>query len=388
MARLRNITTVVGFAGVPVGSIVPYGGSTAPDGWLFCDGTAISRTTYASLFSAVNTIHGAGDGSTTFNIPDIRQRFILGKAVAGTGAVLGASGGNIDHSHSLPAHYHAMGLGADLTIGGGAHNTALDHSHSAGNTGAGTAHTHSNTLATGSGTAHSHGHTLGTDTHSGHVHDATHGHTAPSTGLQSADHAHSGTTGAMNSNASHSHGYTDPQHEHGQQVSANNPAVQGIQRIDYDADASPNAAGFAQGLNTYGSTVNITINAANIDHTHSFSTGGVNANHSHTVTVNNFSGNTGTAGSHSHSVNTGAISNESSHTHPITGSISNESLHTHSFTTPAFTGNSSSDGSHSHSSGSITGRIGLLTGGVDGNSGMTSSSSNPPFYVLNHIIKY
>ena len=77
MAKLRNITTVVGCAGVPVGTIVAFGASTVPAGWLLCDGSPISRTTYLDLFNAVNTIHGAGDGSTTFNIPDIRQRLSL-----------------------------------------------------------------------------------------------------------------------------------------------------------------------------------------------------------------------------------------------------------------------------------------------------------------------
>lgn len=55
---------------LPVGVYLPYGGSSAPTGWLICDGSAKSRTDYALLFDAIGTTFGAGDGSTTFNLPD------------------------------------------------------------------------------------------------------------------------------------------------------------------------------------------------------------------------------------------------------------------------------------------------------------------------------
>ena len=62
----------------PVGSISLFAGSTAPTGWLICDGSAVSRTTYADLFSVIGTTYGAGDGSTTFNIPDIQGKVPVG----------------------------------------------------------------------------------------------------------------------------------------------------------------------------------------------------------------------------------------------------------------------------------------------------------------------
>ena len=93
---------------VPTGTIVAYGGTSAPSGWLLCDGAAVSRNTYARLFSVLGTTYGAGDGSTTFNLPDLRQRFPLGKAASGTGSTLGATGGAIDHTHSGPSHTHGM----------------------------------------------------------------------------------------------------------------------------------------------------------------------------------------------------------------------------------------------------------------------------------------
>ena len=174
-------------AAPPTGTVAAYAGRTAPSGWLFCDGSAVSRTTYSTLFttiapslgtftvtiaspgvftltshglvagdavyftttgalptgltantlyyvistglttnafevstttggSAVNTSgtqsgthtavfcpYGLGDGSTTFNVPDTRQRFVLGKAASGTGNTLAAKGGAIDHTHTVPS---------------------------------------------------------------------------------------------------------------------------------------------------------------------------------------------------------------------------------------------------------------------------------------------
>lgn len=86
---------------MPTGTISHFGGSTAPAGYLLCDGAAVSRTVYANLFAVIGTFFGSGDGSTTFNVPDSRQKFYLNKAATGTGSTLGGSGGAIDHNHSL-----------------------------------------------------------------------------------------------------------------------------------------------------------------------------------------------------------------------------------------------------------------------------------------------
>jgi len=63
---------------VPTGAILPYGGSTAPTNYLLCDGSAVSRSTYAALFAILSTSYGVGDGSTTFNLPNLKGRFPLG----------------------------------------------------------------------------------------------------------------------------------------------------------------------------------------------------------------------------------------------------------------------------------------------------------------------
>lgn len=64
---------------VPPGTVVAYAGTTAPNGWLLCDGAEISRSVFPALFSAIGTAHGSGDGVTTFRIPDYRGRFLRGR---------------------------------------------------------------------------------------------------------------------------------------------------------------------------------------------------------------------------------------------------------------------------------------------------------------------
>jgi microcystin-dependent protein len=113
--------------GLAVGTVVPYAGSSVPTGWLLCDGTAVSRSTYSTLFSVLGTTYGAGNGTTTFNVPDLRQRFPLGKAASGTGATLGATGGLIDHTHTGPSHTHT---GPSHTHTGPSHtHTGPAHTH-------------------------------------------------------------------------------------------------------------------------------------------------------------------------------------------------------------------------------------------------------------------
>jgi microcystin-dependent protein len=98
-------------AGVPSGGMFDWAGGAPPEGFLLCDGTAVSRETYADLFLALGTIWGAGDGSTTFNLPDFRGRATIG-AGAGpglSGRTVGQKGGEERHTLSLaemPAHDH------------------------------------------------------------------------------------------------------------------------------------------------------------------------------------------------------------------------------------------------------------------------------------------
>ena len=132
--QLRDNLNIL-IALVPTGTVVPYAGinlptNLAPASWLFCDGSAVSRTTYAALFSAVGTSFGSGDGSTTFNLPDLRGRFPLAKDnLGGTSAnrvtaaaadQLGGSGGEENHTLTItemPAHSHNI-IGSTNSSGG------------------------------------------------------------------------------------------------------------------------------------------------------------------------------------------------------------------------------------------------------------------------------
>lgn len=75
--------------GTPAGAIIAYAGNTIPVGWLLCNGTAVSRSEYSSLFKAIGTTYGSGDGSTTFNLPNLVSKFIEGGSVSGESKTAG-----------------------------------------------------------------------------------------------------------------------------------------------------------------------------------------------------------------------------------------------------------------------------------------------------------
>jgi microcystin-dependent protein len=132
---LPSFQTLVAFTS---GMLMPYAGSSAPSGWLLCYGQAISRTTYADLFTAIGTTYGSGDGSTTFNIPDFRGRAAFGKddmggsaasrlTTAGSGvdgSTLGTGGGSQltqQHTHTVtdPGHNHTYNTKSSTAIQSG-----------------------------------------------------------------------------------------------------------------------------------------------------------------------------------------------------------------------------------------------------------------------------
>lgn len=123
---------------MPVGSVVDVAGATAPLGTLLCYGQAISRSTYSDLFAYLGTLYGSGDGSTTFNLPDLRGRVVAGKDDMGgssanrltkadatngvNGDNLGEAGGKESHTlitAEIPSHTHSLGGGQNQWVRGG-----------------------------------------------------------------------------------------------------------------------------------------------------------------------------------------------------------------------------------------------------------------------------
>ena len=100
---------LTGIEGIPTATIVPWSSASVPSGFLECAGAAVSRSTYSALFAIVGTTYGAGDGSTTFNLPDLQDNTPVGKS--GTKALASTGGANTVSSTG--------------NVGGSTANTAL-----------------------------------------------------------------------------------------------------------------------------------------------------------------------------------------------------------------------------------------------------------------------
>lgn len=181
----------------PSGCIVAYGGAAAPTSdWLLCDGASVLRTGYPDLFLAIGVFYGTVDG-THFSVPDLRQRFPLGLAVAGTGNALGATGGVIDHPHTGPSHTHNGVAHTHTNPDTGTENAVHQHDQ-------GTLATASHPDTSNSPINDTHEH-LTDGSHSIHGltgdEDATHGHPQAATGSSGAaatSAAGTGNTGPNN----------------------------------------------------------------------------------------------------------------------------------------------------------------------------------------------
>ena len=280
-----GVSSVNGMIGAVVLPVVPTGSGmewytdSAPDGWLLQNGQAVSRVTYANLFSVIGTTFGIGDGSTTFNLPNRTKKVPVG---AGDGLSIGDTGGEWDHTHdvTVPGHFHGLATGADLAIGT-----------------SGSLHTHTTTV-----------------------------------GNQSANHTHTLSSGATAAaTANHTHTYSGTTDAGTIDVQINASSFAGGRPGTVSNSVGTQATRPVPGL-TYSGT---TDTSSSTSHTHNLSS----------LTLNNQS---------------------ASHTHTVTVNTSG-SDHTHN----------------------ITGRIGLVTGGVDGNTNinLTSTTKNQAYIVVRWIIK-
>jgi microcystin-dependent protein len=128
---------LTGIEGIPTATIVPWSDSSVPSGFLECDGSAVSRSTYADLFAIIGTTYGSGDGSTTFDLPDLQDNVAVGKSgtknlastggantVTSTGNVGGSTANATLSTAQLASHNHLVvgqpfpGMGGALSTSG------------------------------------------------------------------------------------------------------------------------------------------------------------------------------------------------------------------------------------------------------------------------------
>lgn len=117
--EMINAGEFIGVEGIPTGTIVPWSDSSVPTGFLECNGAAVSRSTYSALFAIVGTTYGAGDGSSTFNVPDLQNNVAVGKSpnkslastggantVTSTGNISGSTANATLSTAQLASHSH------------------------------------------------------------------------------------------------------------------------------------------------------------------------------------------------------------------------------------------------------------------------------------------
>lgn len=288
-ALIDSLTQAVA-GSVPSGAVISFARAAAPVGYLACNGQAVSRSKYASLFNAIGTAFGAGDGSTTFNVPDLKDKFVRGWSGTNARAL-----GSVQESCNK-AHAHGYSMGA---AGGVTPTASMDsqgsHSHSAGMSGAG-----------------GHSHSGSTDTQGTHIH--------PNGDYGSGSGTNDPRVHMTRPAGSHSHSaWTDAQGQHAHGMSgmrqANNDIFTNTDGAElsragsgpyFQTDPAGNHA-HNVGVGAVGDHQHLVVIAEAGAHYHNFSTSAV-GDHTHNLTVN-------AAGAHTHNITVAAIPN---HTHTLT----------------------------------------------------------------------
>lgn len=357
----RNIDSLAAVLAIQwnVGDLRMTTRAAAAAGWLLCDGQAVSRVTYAVLFGILGTTYGSGDGSTTFNVPDLRERVPIGKS--GTKA-LGSTGGSAttdaSHSHlagtlTVPNHQHAAG-----TLAGPGHQhatpahqhaagtlTVPNHQHAAG-TLAGPSHTHTgpdHAHAAGTLAGPSHGHTAGTLAGPSHAHAAgtlagpSHDHSGAALSITGSTGAASAETNNLKTISPEEADASTKDHTHG------------VGTLDVAGNVDASGTGSVTGSTATGGTGGVT-GAVDLG-----GTGGVTGS-----TASDGTGATGTGG-----------------TGPVTGSTATDG-------TATVAGSTASDGSGTSGAagtGAVTGST--ANDGTGAVTGLTGSTAIPALDVQN-----
>ena len=147
---------LTGIEGIPTATIVPWSTSSVPTGFLECDGSAVSRSTHSALFAAIGTTYGAGDGSSTFNLPDLQDNVAVGKS--GTKALASTGGANTVTSTGNVGGSTANATLSTAQLASHSHPYQKANANNPGNNGSpkGGSSIPANTGNQGSGTGHSH----------------------------------------------------------------------------------------------------------------------------------------------------------------------------------------------------------------------------------------
>jgi microcystin-dependent protein len=326
---LNVLGKINGLQTVPVGTIMMTGRASAPAGYLLCQGQEISRSgIYEDLFNAIGIQYGGGNGTTTFNIPDLQQRFPLGRttSVGQPASTLGAVGGVINHTHSF-SHTH------DVNVNGSLPN-----------------HTHVCPAGVLTG-VNEHNHSIA------HVHDISHNHVVP---------RHQHTEYSLSTTVGGAHTHTLPRAKLREALSGTTP----IDRIRVTGQAGAQPA------------VTTEVNSGGSDHSHTIATGGrVGRTGTTVLDTAEVLGTFTYAGAPS-----GAVAGVLTTSRTDIPNMNN---------LPIKTGTTTTSGPSSDSNVLISGSTGNpttnpvinSTGGTTSQSTTVSGDANPPYIVVNFMIK-
>jgi microcystin-dependent protein len=198
-----NLSSLLSKSVMPPGAVMPFAANSAPAGWLTANGAAISRTTYSALFAVIGGTYGVGDGSTTFNLPDLRGYFVRGSGTNSDGVASGTFGAR--QADAYKSHNHG-----GLTTAGNTGGESADHAHYVSGTTGGESADHAHYVSGTTSSNGSHTHTqLGGGSHDDGGPNVTGSVTSGTLSNIAANGAHTHTFAAWSGgrNTAHTHSF-------------------------------------------------------------------------------------------------------------------------------------------------------------------------------------